>query len=411
MIEPALFDTNLLGDWAKRVRRAPILGLPLTLQESTVDWTPSYTPERYDGAEIKRRVQAGLVAGGQALVAGLLEACLARGIEPVLSTRAVELVTRDRAIAGLVVEQDGRRVQLRAGAVVLASGGYEWNDELCARFLAGRLTHPTSPPANEGDGLLMAMELGADLANMNEAWWYPAGAVPNEEYEGRQLARFLEVERTAPHSIMVDRFGRRFVNEAANYNDMQKAAFAYDANQATPRHVPCWILFDQQFRSRYPVINARPGTPDPDWLIAAQTLDGVATTAGIDPTGLGETVQRWNTLVANGRDRDFGRGDSHYDRFHGDPTAPHPNLGSIERPPFFACPAYLGAVGTSGGPRIDARGRVQHVRDHPIPGLYGAGNAIASPAGPAYFGGGTTIGLALVWGHIAGAGAATFARG
>jgi succinate dehydrogenase/fumarate reductase flavoprotein subunit len=115
--------------------------------------------------------------------------------------------------------------------------------------------------------------------------------------------------------------------------------------------------------------------------------------------------------VASGRDRDFGRGDSHYDRFHGDPTAPHPNLGSIEHPPFYACPAYPGAVGTSGGPRIDGTGRVQHVRDHPIPGLYGAGNAIASPAGPSYFGGGTTIGMALVWGHIAGAGAATFVQG
>jgi predicted oxidoreductase len=67
---------------------------------------------------------------------------------------------------------------------------------------------------------------------------------------------------------------------------------------------------------------------------------------------------------------------------------------------------HLGAVGTSGGPRIDVDGRVQHVRDRPVPGLYGAGNAIASPAGPAYFGGGTTIGMALVWGHIAGEAAA-----
>ena len=113
MIEPALFDTNLLGDWAKRVRRAPVLGLPLTLQESTVDWTPSYTPERYDAAEIKRRVQAGLVACGQALVAGLLDACLARGIEPVVCTRAVEIVRRDGAVAGLVLEQDGKRFDAR----------------------------------------------------------------------------------------------------------------------------------------------------------------------------------------------------------------------------------------------------------------------------------------------------------
>jgi succinate dehydrogenase/fumarate reductase flavoprotein subunit len=410
MIEPRLFATAPLGDWAKRLRRAPVLGLPMTLQESTVEWTPSYTPERYRADEIRRRVHDQQVACGQALVAGLLDGCLTRGIEPVLESRAVELVVRNGTVTGLIIDQDGQRAEMRARAVVLAGGGYEWNGELCSRFLAGPLSHPTSPPANEGDPLLMAMELGADLANMNEAWWYPAGAIPGETYEGRQLARFIAVERTAPHSIMVNRFGHRFVNEAANYNDMQKALFAFDANEAAPRHLPCWVVFDQQYRSRYPVITLRPGAPDPDWLIAADTLDGLAAKAGIDSTGLEETVRRWNAFVDDGRDRDFGRGASLYDRFHGDPTAAHPTLGSLNMPPYFALPVHLGAVGTSGGPRIDARGRIQHVRDRPIPGLYGAGNAIGSPAGPAYFGGGTTIGMALVWGHLAGTDAAEYSR-
>jgi 3-oxosteroid 1-dehydrogenase len=407
MIEPTLFDTTRIGDWAKRLRRAPMLGLPLTLQESSVDWSPSYTPERYDAAEIRRRVVAQQVACGRALVGGLLEGCLGRGIEPILGARATELIVHEGAVAGLVIERDGQRVDLRARAVVLATGGYEWNGELCSRFLPGPLTHPMSPPGNEGDSLLMAMEVGADLANMNEAWWYPASAVPDEEYDDRPLARFLAVERTAPHSIIVDRFGHRFVNEAANYNDMQKAFFAFDANDAAPRHLPCWVVFDQQYRARYPVITARPGAPDPAWLTVHDTLDGLAAATGIDAIGLRETVQRWNGFVADGRDRDFGRGGSLYDRFHGDPSAPHPNLGTVERPPYYALPVHLGALGTNGGPRVDAHGRVQHVRDRPIPGLYGAGNAIASPAGPAYFGGGTTIGMALVWGHIAGGAAAT----
>ncbi len=409
MIEPALYDRHRLGEWGARLRRAPVLGLPLTLQESTVDWSPSYTPERYDAAAVKERVAAGLVACGQALVGGLLEGCLARGIEPRLGARAVELIERGGSVAGLVVEQDGRRFDLDAGSVVLASGGFEWSGELRSRFLPGPLTHPTSPPGNEGDGLRMAMAVGADLANMNEAWWYPAAAVPGEEYDGRQLARFVAVERTAPHSIVVDRFGQRFVNEAANYNDVQKAFFAFDANAGAPRHLPSWVVFDQQYRDRYPVVTVRPGAPTPDWLAVHDSLDGLAATVGIDAVGLTETVARWNGFVDAGRDRDFGRGDSLYDRFHGDPTAPHPNLGRIERPPFYALPVHLGAVGTSGGPRIDVDGRIQHVHDRPIPGLYGAGNAIGSPAGPAYFGGGTTIGMALVWGHVAGAAAGAHA--
>ncbi len=89
MMEPALFDSSRLGDWANRIRPAPVLGLPLTLQESTVDWRPSYTPERYDGAEVKRRSAANQVTCGTALIAGLLEGCLARGIEPMLGRASV----------------------------------------------------------------------------------------------------------------------------------------------------------------------------------------------------------------------------------------------------------------------------------------------------------------------------------
>jgi 3-oxosteroid 1-dehydrogenase len=315
----------------------------------------------------------------------------------------------DGAVSGLVVESGGGRSVIDAGAVVLATGGYEWNPELSSRFLPGPLTHPHSPPANVGDGLLMAMEVGADLANMNEAWWYPAASIPGDEYEGRPLARFVGVERTAPHSIMVDRFGRRFVNEAANYNDMQKAFFSFDANDYTTRHLPCWVVFDRQYRSRYPVVTARPGGRDPEWLAVHDTVEGLAHAVGIDPVGLTETIERWNRLVHAGRDRDYGRGDSAYDRFHGDPSAPHPNLGTIEQGPFFALPVHVGSVGTKGGPRIDGHGRVLHVRDRPIPGLYGAGNVVASPAGPAYYGGGTSIGMGLVWGHFAGDHAASFA--
>ena len=160
--------------------------------------------------------------------------------------------------------------------------------DLTKRFLPGPLTHPHSPPANEGDGLLLAMEVGADIANMNEAWWYPASSVPGEDYEGRPLSRFVGIERTAPHSIMVDRFGQRFVNEAANYNDMQKAFFSFDANEYATRHLPCWVVFDAQYRRRYGVVNVRPGDPDPEWLGVHETIEGLAGKVGIDPVGLTE---------------------------------------------------------------------------------------------------------------------------
>ncbi len=415
MLEPALYDTHRLGPWAGRLRRPPVLGLPIPLQEATVEWRPSYTPEKFDATAVQARVAAGQVACGQALIGALLEACLAAGIEPRLGTRATEITMgrgaqRDR-VTGVVVEEDGHRRELPAAAVVLASGGYEWNTALRERFLPGPLTHPHSPPSNQGDGLAMAMAVGADLANMNETWWYPASSLPDDEYDGRPLARFVGVERTAPHSIMVNRFGQRFVNEAGNYNDLGKAFLSFDVNEYAPRNLPCWVVFDRQYRRRYPVSTCRPGDPDPGWLAVDDTLEGLARRTGIDPVGLSETVERWNRFVSEGRDRDFGRGSSAYDRFHGDPGAPHPNLGTVEQGPFYAMDVHPGSVGTKGGPRVDADGRVLHVGDRPIPGLYGAGNVIASPAGPAYFGGGTSIGMALVWGHRSGTHAAAYASG
>ena len=175
MLEPELFDTGRLGVWAQHLRRPPVLGLPLTLQEATVEWRPTYHP----GAVRCRR---GGAAGGQPS-GGLWpgpDRRAARGL-PGAGDRADvgDPGVRDRhgrrdSVVGLVAEHAGRRSEIAAGAVVLATGGYEWNADLRTRFLPGPLTHPHSPPANQGDGLLMAMDIGADLANMNETWWYPA---------------------------------------------------------------------------------------------------------------------------------------------------------------------------------------------------------------------------------------------
>lgn len=134
----------------------------------------------------------------------------------------------------------------------------------------------------------------------------------------------------------------------------------------------------------------------------ADSLSELAMLSGIDNLGLKETVDRFNRLVQAGKDDDFGRGSSHYDRGIGDPTAPHPNLGAIEQPPFFALRIHRGTVGTKGGPRTDSRAQVLGWNGAPIPGLYAAGNAAASVIGPGTIAPGLTLGLALTWGWIAG---------
>jgi 3-oxosteroid 1-dehydrogenase len=408
MLEPDVFDATVLGPWAERLRPAPVLHLPITLEEQTVTWQLAYTPEKFDGEEVKARVAGGRLTVGRALVAALLRGCLDLGVTVTTGARARHLVREDGRVAGVVHERadGGGAVELRARSVVLASGGFEWSEDLKRSFLPGPLTHPTTPPYNEGDGLLMAMEAGAALANMTEAWWYPASSVPGDTYEDRPLSRFVGTERTAPHCIVVNRDGRRFVNEAANYNDMMKAFYAFSPRGYRWANIPCWSLMDAQYRRRYAVAAARPGSADPDWLIRAGTLAELAGRLGIDAEELEETVARFNRFAREGRDPDFGRGDSYYDRFHGDPTAPHPNLGPVEEPPYYALEVHPGCVGTKGGPLTDARARVLDVNGAAIPGLFAAGNAAASPAGPAYFGGGCSIGMAVTWGYLAGATAA-----
>lgn len=424
MLESEPFPSRLLGEWAARVRTGPVLTAPITLEEQSVTWRLGYSPEKLDRELIKERAAAGLVTMGRALISGLLEACLGKGVRLVTNARAIDLVRADTgAITGIrylrtdsdspVTETralDMRDTELRAPVVVLASGGYEWDTELTRSFLPGPLTHPTTPPFGSGDGLRMAMDVGAGLANMSEAWWYPASNVPDDTYEGLPLNRFVATERTAPHCILVNRSGRRFVNEAANYNDMMKAFFDFDPVAYRFRNLPCWSVMDEQYRRRYSIASARPGRPDPDWLIRAGSLNELADRLGVDAGGLGETVERFNQFARAGRDPDFGRGDSYYDRFHGDPEAPHPNLGTIEVAPFYALAVHPGCVGTKGGPVTDSRGRVLDTRGRVIPGLFAAGNVAASPAGPAYFGGGCSIAMALTWGYLAGRSGAEIIR-
>jgi 3-oxosteroid 1-dehydrogenase len=118
--------------------------------------------------------------------------------------------------------------------------------------------------------------------------------------------------------------------------------------------------------------------------------------------GLVKTVTRFNEFAAAGRDEEFGRGDSAYDRYYGDPRCkPNPNLAPLTRPPFYAVKIVPGDLGTKGGLRTDSRARVLRADGTPIPGLYAAGNASSSVMGHSYAGAGATIGPAMTFGYLA----------
>lgn len=400
-----LFALGELGDWAARIY-AIEEPKPMMLRETALGGGSGIVPP----AELQRRIAANERGFGQAMVGRLLKACLARGIEPMLETKTDRLTIERGRIVGIEGERGGKPFALRARkGVVIATGGFEWNERLRRTFLRGPADTPASPPTARGEGLGLALAAGASLGNMTSAWWAPTLAPPGEQWPGgEQRAAPVLIERTVPHSLMVNRFGQRFCNEAANYSALAGAFHAFDPQSYSYRNQPAWLIFDEQYRERYPLGTVMPGTPLPDWVAQAHTLDALASQIGVPAKALEETVSRFNDFTRDGYDADFARGTSAYDHFYGDRSrqGTQVTLGPVDRAPYYAVEIRMGMLGTNGGPQTDGAGRILDHADRPIPGLYGAGNAIACPTGGIYAGAGGTLGPAIAFGYLAGRAAA-----
>lgn len=395
-LDPLPYDMNEIGEWGLKVRNNPAFP-PLTLEEGGA-------VGGIDFVKIAERMENNIVTMGRSLIASLFKAVLDRGIQTLTETPGKELVLNESGeVIGLVAEQDGQPLYLGARkGVILASGGFEWNRELIKTFLKAEVTHPLSPAGNEGDGLIMAMEAGAALGNMSEAWWYPAMQDPTFEYEDRVLNQ-LGGGRMGPNTIIVNRHGRRFVHEGTTYNDLPKSFYAYDPVALEwPNEPPVWMIFDQQLKDSQMIITMMPGEPAPDWVDQADSLEALAEKIGVDPQGLTTSVARWNEQVRQGADTDFGRGTTFFENLTGGGGSAQANLGEISQAPFYALPIYAGTLGTSGGPRINADGQVISLRGTPIAGLYAAGNAAMGIMGQAYASAGGTLGPGMTVGYLAG---------
>lgn len=201
-----------------------------------------------------------------------------------------------------------------------------------------------------------------------------------------------------PYSIMVDAAGDRFANESASYVDLGHDMLAHDRAGAY------WLVADARHARRY----LRTFMMDPravtamraaGILVKAPTLAELAGRLSMDPARLQATVERFNGFARAGVDGDYGRGNSAYDRYYGDPTVhPNPNLGPLEKGPFTAVRVVIGDLGTKGGIVTDTHSRALREDGTVIEGLYAAGNTSASVMGRTYPGPGSTIGPAVVFG-------------
>lgn len=347
------------------------------------------------------------LALGSALMAALRASMLDRNIPLWLSTPLKSLIHEQGRVAGVVVSRNGREVRITARrGVILAAGGFERSEPLRRQHLPNP-THTTwsaTPPNNTGDALVAAQALGAAVSLMDRAWWVPTVAVPGEPAQ-----RPIFIERSSPGCIVVNKLGKRFVSESAPYLEFVDAMYADHAR--TGGSVPVWVVFDAQFRQKYPFGPLMPSAMQPDeklpadWLgkvyFRAPTLAALAAQIGVDAAGLEESARRMNEYAQTGVDTEFGKGNP-FDRYYGDPTVkPNPCLGPVRTAPFYALRLDAGDIGTKGGLVTDGDARVLKESGEPIGGLYAIGNTAASVMGATYPGPGSTLGPAITFGYRA----------
>ncbi|MED5800624.1 FAD-dependent oxidoreductase [Gordonia sp. Z-3] len=407
-IEPLPVDLRTLGDDESRLRPAALatppglfitskdfVALNMVMRTGKGRRTALMTGLRAIKALVLRRHMETL---GRALIARLRLALNDARVPLLLETPMQSLITDDSgAVLGVVAEQRGEQLRIRARAgVLLATGGFEHNHEMRKRHLpkGGRDDYSAASADNTGDGINAGVAVGAAVDLMDDAWWMPSFQRPDG------INQVLVSERSIPRSIIVDQHGARFTNEAAPY-----VTFVH--SQLAGGHEPAWFIFDRTAKNRYPVGGIMPGQSFPeDWLQSgllhsAETVRELADRIGVDQAALAATVQRYNGFARDGRDLDHGRGDSAYDNYYGDPSLPHPTLDVIDRGPFYALRMRAGDLGTKGGLVYDAEGRVLREDGSVIDGLFATGNTSAAVMGNDYAGAGATIGPAMVFGYVA----------
>ena len=422
-MQPAAFDASKLGDEFER-QREPYKGT-LVLGRVTMDqveahvlfsrsagwiWLILKLMWNYwtDFAWRRRSWRDRRQVLGQGLVAQLRYAMLSRKIPLQLETALESLVEEGGRVTGVVVRQGGKTRRLRAKrGVVLATGGFEWNQQMRDEFLPkpSKIEWSATPGSNTGDGIQAGRKLGAALKFMDLQWGTPCVLVP-----GSPVASAIFVERSLPGCVMVNQAGQRFCNEAAPYTETVNAIYADHAK--TGGCVPSWLVFDSRFRTNYPTGPLMPTNVVPEkklpanWLgkvyFKAATLDALAAQIGVDAAGLADTVTKMNVYAVTGKDPEFGKGNNEFDRYYADPrVTPNPCLAPIVQAPFYAMPLVPGDIGTKGGLATDEHARVLREDGAVINGLYAVGNCSAAVMGRTYAGPGATLGPAMTFAYLA----------
>ena len=350
------------------------------------------------GAEsMKRyRVSGEEPRGGASLFKLLAENVKKLGVSVFFNTAAKELIaTEGPEVIGVLAERDGRELRIKARrAVVLACGGYEYDEELKLQSFYGHPYPAIGAVTNTGDGVRMAIKLGSALWHMGCAAGYP-GFKPPETPHAFPIRMWL------PSFIYVDKYSNRFMNETSIEAHLSWLPFTYfDPVKLEYPRMPCFVIFDETNREAGPLCPHRAvygewsldNTVEIEkgWIVQAPNVKELAKKIGLDSERLVATVEKYNSYCMKGFDEDFGRSGQ--------------DLMPIMKPPYYTIKLWPCILNTQGGPKRNEKAQVIHISGKPIKRLYSAGE-LGSLWGLIYQSAGN-IAECLAFGRIAGRNAA-----
>lgn len=381
LLEPSPFDRSELGEWAHLLRDNPHFPAERGLSRAESMSTDQLLA---DGRETRLSL-------GEALAGALARAALVdRGIRVVLGARARSLTISHDRITGVVYETvDGSRTVTARHGVLVAAGSY--GNASYARETEGLPEfYEASPPVLRGDNLTLADSSPAAVVRGGQPFMVLGYRAGGETHAGTDepLHRQAFAITGRPHAIVVNRDGERFGDEShAAY--MSEAAVTFDRQLRCFPNCPSYLIVDDRFRHRIAAESFLGDDSWPEEWLQADDLTDLAKRLEIDPGGLARTVDRFNGDVTTGHDSQFGRGlHPHAAQMNGDRSRIHPNLGTLEHPPFWGIPLVLLGVGIySMGIWVDAVGRARRSSGEVVDGMYATGNAAAYTEQRRYQGG------------------------
>ena len=387
-----------LGEWQHRVRMSTIQPCYITAEEQ-ISWGGVNRFSNWDQDLVRQRREHDMRGKGLGLVCQFLKALLDRKVPIVTGQTVRNLLVRDGRVTGVVTDKG--EIEALQG-VVLATGGYESNNDLVASFegLPGWMSQ--CPTSNTGDGLALGTEVGGavHLIRNNMGLFLGFGIPLKDKAAEPEFHLAGIIELCSPHTMVVNQSGGRFADEAY-FQGMIPSLRYFNPLTHSHSNLPCFLIFDAHYATKYSFAGRPAGAEMPGWLAQDTTIPGLAKRLGIDPQGLEETVERFNTFARSGSDTDFKRGELAWRLAKPDaPLGVNPSLGEISQCPFYGIELHPSALG-SAGLLTNSSAQVLNQRREAIAGLYATGNTAAHTEFGAGYQAGYTLASSMTFGYLA----------